>query len=117
MSKRKSASFKETVVTEYLAGGTDHRTLAAKYNISHSVIHYWIKAYQGIKIKSNAKARKPKKAKLPELDQSVLPKQVNRLRWELRQAKLHNELLQSMIEIAEQDLGVSIRKKSGTKRS
>jgi len=38
------------------------------------------------------------------------------LQEELRKSKLHVELLNTMIDIAEDQLKISIRKKSGTKR-
>ena len=45
----------------------------------------------------------------------LLPTEVKLLQEELRKAKLHNELLTTMIDIAEKQLNISIRKKSGTK--
>jgi hypothetical protein len=44
-----------------------------------------------------------------------LPSEVKLLQEELRQSKLHNELLTTMIDIAEKQLNISIRKKFGTK--
>lgn len=41
---------------------------------------------------------------------------VRRLRRELEEARLHNKLLNAMIDIAEEQFEVPIRKKSGAKR-
>jgi transposase-like protein len=119
MTKWKDAAFKEVVVAEYLAGGTDQRTLGAKYNIDPTTVSSWVRAYRGIKNKRTPRvgAKKEKKQIIEVLDQGAQSKKIRQLHRDLRQAKLHNELLQNMIDIAEKDLGVSIRKKSGTKRS
>jgi len=48
-------------------------------------------------------------------EQEPVPVEVKKLQEELRKAKLHNELLNTMIDIAEDKLKIDIRKKSGTK--
>jgi hypothetical protein len=42
--------------------------------------------------------------------------EIKRLRKELEDAKLKNELLVAMIDIAEEQMGIDIRKKRGAKR-
>ena len=42
--------------------------------------------------------------------------EVKQLQQELRKAQLHNKLLNAMIDIAEDQLKIDIRKKSGAKR-
>jgi hypothetical protein len=49
--------------------------------------------------------------------QSELPVEVRRLQKELEEARLYNDLLNTMIDIAEEQLGVDIRKKRGAKQS
>jgi hypothetical protein len=56
---------------------------------------------------------KPKELKLEE---PPLSNEVKLLQQELRKAQLHNKLLNAMIDIAEDQLKIDIRKKSGTKR-
>jgi len=41
---------------------------------------------------------------------------VKELQEDLRKARLHNEPLNAIIDIAEKELKIDIRKKSGTKR-
>ena len=43
----------------------------------------------------------------------AMPSDVKTLQEELRKARLHSELLSAMIDIAEEDLGLPIRKKYG----
>ena len=45
----------------------------------------------------------------------VLPTEVIELQKQLAQERLHNKLLTAMIDIAEKELKISIRKKYGTK--
>lgn len=61
---------------------------------------------------SKEKAQKPEK----QINVEILPSDVKQLQEELRKARLHNKLLNAMIDIAEEQLNVDIRKKSGTKR-
>lgn len=104
---------KEAIIAEYLAGGTSFRKLSAKYGIKHQRIHGWVQAYQGrrkVKIKVNHFTGRSKK-----MDPST--SDVKKLQKELIKAELHNKLLNAMIDIAEDQLGVPIRKKSGAKQS
>lgn len=104
---------KEAIIAEYLAGGTSLRKLSTKYGINHRIIHRWVQNFQGRrkeKIKVNHLTGRPKKEHPSESD-------VKKLQQELEKARLHNKLLNAMIDIAEEQLGVPIRKKSGAKQS
>lgn len=104
---------KEAIIAEYLAGGTSFRKLSAKYGIRHQWIHNWVQAYQGRsrkKINVNHFIGRPKKSEPSVSD-------VKKLQQELIKAELHNKLLNAMIDIAEEQLGVPIRKKYGAKQS
>lgn len=104
---------KEAIIAEYLAGGTSYRKLSAKYGITHQTLHNWVLAFQGRhreKIKVNHLNGRPKKTEPSVSD-------VKKLQQQLRKAELHNQLLNAMIDIAEEQLGVPIRKKSGAKQS
>jgi UDP-glucose 6-dehydrogenase len=59
---------------------------------------------------------KPKIQSTDDLPVEELPTDVKQLREELRKAKLHNKLLNAIIDIAEEQLKIDIRKKSGTKQ-
>ncbi len=68
--------------------------------------------YQGrMKKPATSKRVKPN----PDLAQEALPTDVKKLQAELRKARLLNEVLTEVINIAEEELGLPIRKKSGTK--
>jgi hypothetical protein len=75
----------------------------------YQTIHAWVLSYQGRrkgKIKVNHLNGRPKKDQPSESD-------VKKLQRELEKERLLNKLLNAMIDIAEEQLGVSIRKKYG----
>lgn len=109
-------STKQEAINEYLLGQTSLRTLAKQHKIGTTTVHRWIQAYHGTE---------PKKMVLrdivilPEMIQEIrndLPIEIEDLRRQLEQEKLRTLLLTTMIEIAETELNIPIRKKSGTKR-
>jgi transposase-like protein len=101
---------KEAIIAEYLTGNSSYRKLGMKYGIDFRLVHSWVMKYQG---KSRKRTPKPKEQKVEE---PALSNEVKQLQQELRKAQLHNKLLNAMIDIAEEQLKIDIRKKSGTKR-
>lgn len=104
----KKQKIKEAIIAEYLTAEISYRKLGEKYGIDFRMIHSWVMKYQG-----KMKIPKPK---IQEQQEVKLPVEVRQLQAELRKAQLHNKLLNAMIDIAEDQLKIDIRKKSGTKR-
>ena len=103
---------KEVIIAEKLTTGISYRQLAAKHNLCYQTIHQWVQEYQG-KMR-NRKSEKKVKPKVPmSVDQ--LPTDVKQLQEELRKARLLNEILTEIINVAEEELKIPIRKKFGTK--
>lgn len=94
---------------EYLKGGITLREIGAKHGIASATIHRWVKAYES---GGEAVARRRMRREVT----SAMPEEVKRLQRELYEARLHAKLLETMIDIAEKDLGIAIRKKSGAKQ-
>lgn len=107
---KKTEQEKEAIIVEYLLGATTYRNLEKKYGVDFRIIHSWVTKFEG-KTMTHQKETKNQKP-LPE----ELASDVKILQEELRKAKLHNELLNAIIDIAEEQLKINIRKKSGTKR-
>jgi transposase len=110
---------KQLVIDEYLLGCFTYRELAKKYKISRATINEWVLDYQGI---PRYKTIRREKAKLslmkpkPQEEKIVnLPIDIMVLQKQLEQERMHNKLLTAMIEIAEEELKIPIRKKYGTK--
>lgn len=103
---------KEAIISEYLLGGTSLRKLAEKHGIIFQTLHCWVNQFQGKPLKKEKK----KKVEIQPDPLERLPSDIKHLQEELRKVKLHNKLLNTMIDIAEEQLNIDIRKKSGTKR-
>lgn len=108
----KTVQEQEAIIAEYLLGDTTYRKLGAKHGVDFRVVHYWVSRFQGKPVKK----AKPKSKLNDDLPREDLPTDVKQLQEELRKAKLHNKLLNAMIDIAEDQLKIDIRKKSGTKQ-
>lgn len=96
---------KEEIVEEYLRGGVSLRALARKYGLSSATLHRLAKARQSGK---EVDVHRPEAIR-------EMPKDVRRLQRELYEARLEAKLYKTMVEVAERDLGISIRKKRGAK--
>ena len=108
----KTIQEQESIIAEYLLGDTTYRKLGAKHGVDFRAVHHWVTKFQGKEVK-----RSKTKIKLnDDLPKEVLPTDVKQLQEELRKAKLHNKLLNAIIDIAEEQLKIDIRKKSGTKQ-
>ena len=107
----KTVTQKEAIIAEYLLGEVSYRQLGLKHSIDFRLIHSWVTKFQGRPVRKST----PKSVLKNEATEH-LPTDVRELQEELRKSKLHVELLNTMIDIAEDQLKISIRKKSGTKR-
>ena len=109
---------KQEIIAEYLMGNAGYRVLAQKHKVSRSAIHQWVSDFQG-KPRSESKAYKG--VDLPLMKQEDthqnLPTEVLALQKELARERLRNKLLTAIIEVAEEELKIPIRKKYGTKPS
>ena len=104
---------KQVIINEYLAGKTSFRKLSKIYNIDHRRIHSWVSKHKERidTLEQNMHMLKPKK------EPNKIPEDVQNLQRELKEARLLNAYYKEVINIAEERLGISIEKKSGTKRS
>ena len=102
-------------VREYERGGVTLRELSRKFGVGRTTIHRWVKlaeAAGGIE----ELERQEMTGELTVRQKRELPADVKRLQKELEEARLYNELLNAMIDIAEEQMGIEIRKKPGAKR-
>ncbi|CAN5170159.1 hypothetical protein BH11BAC6_BH11BAC6_09580 [soil metagenome] len=118
---------KAQIIQEYLTQGGGFRKLAKKYGISRTAICKWVMIHQGIhnlpltekqqkhSVYSMSNARKKLN---PEEQQSTesLQQKIAALEKQLEWEKLRVEALDTMINNAEKDLHISIRKKPGAQQ-
>lgn len=123
MEKRKpnfyTKEFKWQVVQEVLSGKITKEEARRIYGIkSNCAVLYWIRKFSG---NDNCRIGGQPLGKLPELDKmkelSEKDKHIKQLEQELEREKCRADLWQKMIEIAEAELKLEIRKKFGAKQS
>jgi hypothetical protein len=120
-----SLDLQHIICKEHIEDGVKLADLVRKYNLSsHSLLHDWLRKlgylpgnnrrsrveYIGIETSSTLNK---KLSKIKSL--TVEQKQIQLLNKELEDAKLLAEGYRRMIELAEQELKISIRKKPNTK--
>lgn len=117
----------QQAVKEYLIDGIPYRALAKKYNVSRSTINKWVLVYQGIhniprshkQVSYDLQQKtlgKKSKQPLPQ-HHSELENKIALLEKQLEWEKLKSHALDTMINVAERELNIDIRKKHGTKQS
>ncbi len=119
---------KQQAITEYLTQGIGYRQLAAKYGVSRTTICKWVQIHQGIhniaptekqqKYYLSGMNSKPDNTSSEEFkNQKELQQKIALLEKQLAWEKLRADSLDTMINIAEKQLDISIRKKSGPQQS
>ena len=108
-------TIKEKIIAEYLAGGISLRQLQAKYGTNFRNIQRWVQQYKGNSIYLR-RSQRPIIKEIPDVEES-LPNDVKQLQTELRKIKLHNKLLEALLDIGKEQYNLDLRKKAGTKRS
>lgn len=124
---------RDLVIAEYYRG-VPRNKLAMKYNIENpTVISHWIRTFAGSKPvsglpkspyrMSRSKSQQSDHEASQEAEIRRLKKELARKEALLREqgkraerAELKNELLNMLVDIAEQELHINIRKKSGPKQ-
>ena len=106
---------KEQIINEYLIGGVSFRTLGRKYGVSRSTINRWVLEHQGFICLRKSSKESVTLLEMNKEPKEILSTEIIELQKQLEQERLHNKLLVAMIEIAEQELKIPIRKKYGTK--
>ena len=119
---------RDQIIQEYLATGCGYRQLAAKYGISRTVISRWVLIYQEVHnlpatdlqrkhYREPMKQKKKKKDKREKQDKSELLAKIAMLEKQLKHENLRSEVLDTLINVAEKELNINIRKKPGTQQS
>lgn len=119
---------KSQVIQEYLETGVGYRKLAAKYGISRTTINKWVMIHQGIhNISATAKQQQyylsamnsstEKSNPVKQQEMLAMQEKIALLEKQLQWEKLRADALDIMINVAEQQLDIKIRKKSGSQQS
>lgn len=103
---------KRKIAKEYLSGSASYGILAEEHGLRNKdVVKEFVKWYK----RQNPEVEKMEIENTEE--QSDQGEEIKRLREALRLSELKVEMLETMIDQAEQILSIDIKKKSGTNRS
>lgn len=118
--QRYQESFKLEVVKFYFDNGEDRKKTLDKYGIDHSCLRDWLKRYDNrrkvVTLLSKIEEEMAQKFKQLPAELSEAQKEYERLQRELELEKLKSAALSQMIDLAEAEFNMPIRKKSGAKQ-
>jgi len=110
-------AFIRKTVQDYLDGNETMTDVAKRYNVSGCSFKDWVRRHREGEKPFDSVALPAMPSNQLQTEQSNLQKQNEELLKKLEQANLKITGLEIMIDIAEEQLGVQIRKKSGTRQS
>lgn len=112
-----SQSFKRSVVEEVLSGKLTKEQARRKYDLGgKSAVLNWMRKFGLSEHRQIPACFEPMKEN-PQANAAALEKRIKELERALEDAQLKAEGYSRMIDIAERELKISIRKKSSTKQS
>jgi transposase-like protein len=129
ISKKKSSAkkkpqeytedFKWQVVQEVLSGKLSKAEANRLYGIrSKSAILYWMRQYSGISnYRESTKKLSSKEAMKNKQEIIALEEKLQKLEKSLKRERNKSAIYEKMLEIAEEEYGINIRKKYGAKQS
>jgi transposase-like protein len=117
---------KQQAIHEYLEQGLGYRTLAKKFGVSRTTINKWVMIHQGIhNLPPTEKQQKHYLSKMNNTGNVAagdsnykkdLEEKIRLLEKQLEWEKLRVEVLDTLINVAEKQLNISIRKKPGAQQ-
>lgn len=118
--QRYEESYKLKVVNYYFEHGEDRKATLEEFGIDHANLRDWLRRYprkeKVVSLLHQIDKEMAKNYKRLPSDAKAAQAEYERLQRELELEKLKSAALSTMIDIAEADLKVPIRKKSGAKQ-
>lgn len=113
-----TVEFKRWVVSEIAAGKKNRHEVCQEYGIQgHSTIQKWFYRYGGNQDLSMSSPSQPSSQKDSDKQSLLLRNQVKALERELKESRLKQVVLETLIDIAERHYSISIKKNTGGKLS
>lgn len=113
-----SEEFKWKVVQEVLSGTLTKEEARRVYSIKgNCTVLYWMRAFSGVSDYRNGGAVSENIEQMAKTtSQRKAEQEITRLKQELKAERLRADLWQKVVEVAEEELGIDIRKKFGAKQ-
>ncbi len=125
--KNYSEEFKKRVAKSYLTSTKSLGELSNEFKVSKPIISIWSQKYKNDFLPESRICNKVSTfksvinkeglMKAKKLTSEEMAERILKLEQELKQEKMHRQVLDTMIDIAERDLNISIRKKAGARQS
>ena len=112
-----SEAFKKQVSQAYHQGEDDQYVVAARFGVSQSSVNIWSKKYSSDPPLESEEELTSDMKKKAEKGNGQLQQRIKELEKALEEERLKRIGYQTMIDIAEKELKIDIRKKSDTKQS
>jgi transposase len=118
-TKRFTDEYRMLIIQDYLSSGASKNAIRKKYNLSGvGAISQWMRTFgiEDPKTYSIPIGFMPQKKSDESSEIVELKRQIDQLKASNVYFKMKNEALEMMIDLAEKELQIPIRKKSGTKQ-
>ena len=113
-----SENFKRKIVVEIESGKRSGRDVRIAYGIKgHSTILKWCRRYGGNQYSIMNRQNKASVPGLKNEEVLLLQNQVKALEQELKESRLKQVILETLIDVAERHLSIDIKKNFGGKQS
>ena len=103
MIRKKTIGNRSQIISEYLSGDSSFLQLEQKHGIPARTIQSWVRSFR------------LKNPVIVEPSNSI--EDIKKLKKQLEDAQLKNELLEEMLRLSEEETGLDLRKKFGPKQS
>ncbi len=118
--QRYEDSFKLNVLRYYYSHGSDRKATLTEYGIDHSCLRDWLKRYGSeqnvLSLLEQLEKSMVKKYETLPADRKLAEEAYERLQRELELEKMRSAAYSKMIDLAEEEFKLPIRKKSGAKQ-
>lgn len=104
---------RKSIVFSYLCGNLSQADCARTHHISRATLNLWLRQHR----LADEKKKTENVALRPDNEKSTASERIRKLEQALADAELKNLALETLINVAERELGIDIRKKSGSKPS
>lgn len=107
--------FKFGIIQEYLCGDLSISDFCKKKSLDRSTFRYWLLNFgPESDLNSACMGKSNEKSESEEIRE--LKRQLRQKEVELKQEKMRADFYETMVDVAEEQFNISIRKKAGTKR-
>lgn len=112
-NRKYSKTFKILVARQYLEGDLSLNQVGAQHNVAKSYVSQWVKQF------SSELADEPIISAMTEQEQKdlkALQKQMKALEKKLEYEQMRNFALETMVDLAKEQMGIDLRKNFGAKQ-